>query len=57
LDIFTAIVEQFHNIGIDTYRRLESFDESTAFISELANRTIRLALSDARERDWVRGYR
>jgi AcrR family transcriptional regulator len=56
INIFTAILERFHSVGIDTYRRLgaeaddELFDESTALISELVTRTIRHALSDARYR-------
>jgi AcrR family transcriptional regulator len=56
INIFTAILERFHSVGIDTYRRLgaeaddELFDESTALISELVTRTIRHALSDARDR-------
>lgn len=56
VDIFTSILERFHSVGIDTYRRLgaeaddELFDEFTTLISELANRTIHHALSDARDR-------
>ncbi|MGA7051171.1 MAG: TetR/AcrR family transcriptional regulator C-terminal ligand-binding domain-containing protein, partial [Mycobacterium sp.] len=56
LNIFTTILERFHDVGIDTYRRLgaeaddELFDESTALIAELVNSTIRHALSDARDR-------
>jgi AcrR family transcriptional regulator len=56
LNIFAAILERFHGVGVDTYRRLgaeaddELFDESTALISELVNSTIRHALADARDR-------
>jgi AcrR family transcriptional regulator len=56
LNIFTAILGRFHSVGLDTYRRLgaeaddELFDEFTTLISELTNRTIRHALSDARDR-------
>jgi AcrR family transcriptional regulator len=56
VDLFTVILERFHSVGIDTYRRLgaeaddELFDESTTLISELTNRTIHHALSDARDR-------
>jgi hypothetical protein len=56
LNIFVAILERFHSVGIDTYRRLgaeaddELFDESTDLISELVTRTIRHGLTDARDR-------
>jgi AcrR family transcriptional regulator len=51
-----AILERFHRIGIDTYRRLiadaddELLDIITAQLAELADQTIYRALSDARDR-------
>lgn len=56
LEIFAVILDRFHSVGIDTYRRLaaeagdELFNESTTLISELVSRTIHLALIDARDR-------
>lgn len=56
LVIFGTILERFHSVGIDTYRRLgaeaddELFEESTTLITELVAGTVHLALSDARER-------
>ena len=51
-----AVMERFHRIGIDTYRRLiaDADDEllatMTAQLAELADQTIYRALSDARDR-------
>jgi AcrR family transcriptional regulator len=54
--IVTAILDRFHLVGVDTYRRLgaeaddELFDEMSTLLSELTSRTFHRALSDARER-------
>ncbi|MEZ0054364.1 AcrR family transcriptional regulator [Mycobacterium sp. MAA66] len=56
IHIFTAILDRFDSVGIDTYRRLgaeaddELFDQTTSLISELISGTIRRALTDARDR-------
>lgn len=59
LVVFTTILERFHSVGIDTYRRIgaeaddELFDASTSLISDLINRTVHRALSEARDREEI----
>jgi AcrR family transcriptional regulator len=57
--IFTTILDRFHSVGVDTYRRIgaeaddDLFDASTALVSELINRTVHCALSEARSREEI----
>jgi AcrR family transcriptional regulator len=57
--IFTTILDRFHSVGIETYRRIgaeaddELFDASTALVSELINQTVHRALTEARNRDEI----
>ena len=56
LTLLDAIMDRFHSIGIDTYRRLiadaddELLDTITAQLAELADQTVYRALADARDR-------